>query len=115
MVLSCRTRSSRCSFSRLDRLTPAQAARVLDVTPQGISQRVSSEVVKIRAVLSRPGHVLPVVKPHVAGDYRPFPHLRPHPGDVVRGADSDAGNVLVEPRPHLVPHDTHSLLIVGLG
>src|SRR6266849_10590271 len=78
-------------------------------------RRLSTYVGARFDVLSRPGHVLPVVKPHVSGDHRPFPHLRPHPGDVVRGADSDAGNVLVEPRPHLVPHDTHSLLIVGLG
>ncbi len=42
MLLSCRTRSSRCSFSHLDRLTPAQAARVLDVTTRGIRQPIAA-------------------------------------------------------------------------
>src|SRR3989442_172629 len=65
--------------------------------------------------LSRPAHILPVVKAHVAGDQRPLRHLRPHPRDGMGGADGDTGDVLMEPGAHLVPHDAHPLLVVGLG
>src|SRR6266849_3681369 len=40
-------------------------------------RRLSTYVGARFDVLSRPGHVLPVVKPHVSGDHRPFPHLHP--------------------------------------
>ena len=55
------------------------------------------------------------MKAHVPGDHRPLSDLRPEPGDVVRGADGDSGDVLVEPRPQLFPHDAHALLVVRLG
>jgi hypothetical protein len=66
------------------------------------------------ASLSSPAHVLPIVKPHMPGDQRPVPHPWSEPRDVVRGADGDAGDVLVEPGSHLVPHDAGALLRIGL-
>src|SRR5262249_7410685 len=57
-----------------------------------------------------PAHVLPVVKAHVTGNQRPVPDLRPEPRDGMGRPDRNAGHVVGEPGPHLVPHYAGPLL-----
>src|SRR5262245_1349138 len=66
------------------------------------------------AQLAGASHVLPVVKPHVTRNQRPLADLGTDAHDRMGRADGDAGDVLVEPRAHLVAHDAHALRLVRL-
>src|SRR4029453_10720964 len=105
------TSSKRCTGFPESRVS----TKTMLITTSMLSTVCSTRPIRKRHMLSGgPAHVLPVVKAHVTGDHRPIPDLRPDARDRGRRTDRDARHVLGEPRPHLVPHDAHALLIARL-